>query len=292
VSFEPTDYYDQAVNLVNQGRYDLAERQLRRSLEENPDHAASYALLGICLARLRRPQEALAAADQGVRLGPDSAFVHYAKACVRVHARQSKCAIKDVEEAIRIDPTRPNQFFLLAAIYSDLRYPRRSLAQAERGLELDPDHTGCASLRALALQRLGRKREADAAISLALTLDPASDFTHTAQGWRLLQKHQRKAASEHFLEALRINPANRWAQNGLSSVNWAIRAERSLILLMMIPVMFALAALLTSKAQPAIRIVSLALLIPFAGAGLFALGAELLRLRDWLRDRRGPREAH
>ncbi len=195
-----TQFYDRAVEFVNRSRYDLAERQLRQGLSEDPEHAAAYASLGICLARLKRPKEAIAAANEGLRLAPSLAFAHYARACVRVHARQRRKAIKDVEEAIRIDPMRPNQFFLLAAIYSDLKRPRKSLGQAERGLKLDPTHTGCASLRALSLQRLGRKGEAEAAIVQALLLDPNNDFTHTAQGWRLLQKHECKAAPATFLK--------------------------------------------------------------------------------------------
>ncbi len=46
---------------------------------------------------------------------------------------------------------------------------------------------------------------------------PNDDFTHTAQGWRLLQKNRTKAARGHFLEALRIDPENRWASQGLKA---------------------------------------------------------------------------
>ncbi len=276
-----TQFYDQAVALVNRSRYDLAERQLRQALVEDPIHAAAYSLLGICLARLKRPKEAMAAANEGLRLGAGLAFAHYARACVRVHGRDRRKAIKDVEEAIRIDATRPNQFFLLAAIYSDLRRPKQSLAQAERGLELDPTHTGCASLRALSLQRLGRRREAEAAIVQALSLDPDNDFTHTAEGWRLLQKEQTKAARGHFLEALRINPENRWAQNGLSEAKWTALRNRSIKIYLMIAFLLGVGYLLVSNAEPAALLVGFVVpivILALAGAGLL--------LRDWLRDRR------
>jgi tetratricopeptide (TPR) repeat protein len=80
--------------------------------------------------------------------------------------------------------------------------------QLRQSLQENPEH-------AAFHQRLGRKREAEAAIAQALMLDPDNDFTHTAQGWRLVEKGDRKAARAHFLEALRINPENRWAQSGL-----------------------------------------------------------------------------
>jgi tetratricopeptide (TPR) repeat protein len=222
--------YDRALILVNQSRYDLAEQQLRRSVQENPEHAWSYSLLGICLAHLKRSVEALAAANEGLRLSPTLAYAHYARACVLAKAGQSKRARKDVEEAIRLDPIRPGFFFQLSAISSDQRRPKDSLAAAERGLQLDPIHTGCASLRALSLQRLGWKEEAAAVIAQALTLDPNNDFTHTAQGWRLLEKNDRKAARQHFLEALRVNPENRWAASGLQRLKSANAGLRFLIL--------------------------------------------------------------
>jgi tetratricopeptide (TPR) repeat protein len=224
----------------------------------------------------------MAAATAGLRLGPGLAFAHYARACVRVHARERRKAIKDVEEAIKIDPTRPNQFFLLAAIYSDQRRPKQSLAEAERGLKLDPTHTGCASLRALSLQRLGRKREAEAAIKNALMLDPSNDFTHTAQGWRLLQKYDRKTARQHFLEALRLNAENRWAQTGLAAARMITIAPRQAVFAAtVLAFAFALVFLAMGKREAA----SIFLALVAVMAVPVAIAAVLLSIRDRLRDR-------
>jgi len=276
-----TTFYDLAVMLVSRSRYDLAERQLRRSLEENPEHAASYALLGVCLAHLKKPREGLAAANEGLRLDPTLPYAHYARACVHlINARNLTQARKDVEEAIRLDPTRPSPFFLLSAIYSDRRRSMESLAQAERGLQLDPNHTGCASLRALALQRLGRKQEAEAAIAQALMLDPNNDFTHTAQGWRLLQKNNRKAARAHFLEALRINPENRWAQNGLASSKLGAVSSSFMRLCLVLATLRVVTAVTWLHDGVAVFLVSAGLV----AMGLIAIAAGLLWIRDSLRN--------
>jgi Tfp pilus assembly protein PilF len=200
---------------------------------------------------------------------------------VLAKAGQSKQARKDVEEAIRHDPTRADFFFLLSAISSDQRRPKESLFAAERGLQLDPIHTGCASLRALSLQRLGWKEEAAAVIAQALMLDPNNDFTHTAQGWRLLEKKDRKAARQHFLEALRVNSDNRWAASGLQRLKSA-KAGRSLMILYAGSV--AMGAISVRSRHPdhpemAVMVVAGALVwvaIAAVAAGLFAI-------RDWLR---------
>jgi hypothetical protein len=101
---------------------------LRRALEDEPAHAASDALLGFCLAHLKKPREALAAANEGLRLGPTLPYAHDARACVHALARKSRQARRGVEEAIRLDPTRPDHFFLLSAIHSDRWRSGQSLA--------------------------------------------------------------------------------------------------------------------------------------------------------------------
>ena len=208
--------FELALRLFEQGRTDLAEKELRRGLEANPGFATAHSFLGICLVRLGRVDEAVAEAEEGIRLKPNLAYSHFALACVLARKNLADCR-RHAEEAIRLDPTRPYQFFLLSAISSDERRHQRSLDEAMQGLRLDPNHSGCASLRALALQRLGRKAEAEEAIMHALSRGPNNDFTHTAQGWRMLAKNRRKASRAAFLEALRINPENRWAQLGLRS---------------------------------------------------------------------------
>jgi tetratricopeptide (TPR) repeat protein len=131
------------------------------------------------------------------------------------------------------------------------------------------------SLRALALQRLGRKQEAEAVIAQALMLGPNNDFTHTAQGWRLLQKHKPKAARDHFLEALRINPQNRWARSGLAS---ARAASRSYLLVFLLSV--ALAPFSVAEAAFAVRAGENAV---FRVAGALAMGVNAIAVgRLWI----------
>jgi tetratricopeptide (TPR) repeat protein len=279
-----TKYYDQAVALVNRSRYDLAERQLRRALVENPNHAASYSLLGICLARLDRRQEALAATDEGLRLDPTIAYAHYARGYVRVCARDWRKAVADMEEAIRIDPTHPGYHCLLGEIYSDLGQPEKSLAHAERGLEIDPQHTRCASTRATALQRLGRNREADAATAQALVLGPDEDFTHAARGWTLLQRKDLAGARRHFLEALRINPQNYRAHTGLTSAKEKARLSCAWLLVPIVGAIWFLLWFLDLVNPPTSDGTDVRLVFTFLVSVLSAIPIILVVARIWMRN--------
>jgi hypothetical protein len=113
----------------------------------------------------------------------------------------------------------------------------------------------------------------------ALRLDPNNDFTHTAQGWRLLQMNDRKAARAQFLEALRINPLNYWAQSWLASTKaWAVH-NSVLFLVLIVNALRCVASGAPAEDQAAVLLVSAALVI-----GLIAVAADLLWIRDSLRN--------
>src|SRR5262249_35174190 len=70
-------------------------------------------------------------------------------------------------------------------------------------------------LRAIAMVKLGRRAEAGATIDAALARNPDNALTHANQGWTLLEKGKPKQALEHFREALRLDPENEWARQGI-----------------------------------------------------------------------------
>lgn len=201
--------------LLQQGRYDLADTEFRRSLAEEPDDPLSHAYLSICLSNLNRGDEALREAGEAVRLGPELAFSHY----VRGNALRGMNRLADAEnaanEAIQLDPEDADYRALRGSIAVQRKNWKEALEAAGEGLELDPEHTTCLNIRAMALVQLGFKDEAAATLGEALAEDPDNPFTHANQGWALLHKGDHKQALEHFREALRIDPNMEWAQVGI-----------------------------------------------------------------------------
>jgi len=80
---------------------------------------------------------------------------------------------------------------------------------------LDPEHAGCLNLRAMAEVKLGRKAQAAATIEAALARDPENAGTHANRGWTYLEESDPGRALEHFREALRLDPENEWAREGM-----------------------------------------------------------------------------
>ena len=221
---------ERGILLYQQSRHDLAETELRQALAADPHDAYAHALLALCLAHRENYQEATDEARQAVRLAPDFPFVHFAHASVLYDRNRFSEALTAVNEAIRLEPEDANQYALLANIHlQECRWPS-ALAAAERGLQLDPQHVGCTNLRAIAMVRLGRKAEAGRTIDAALSKNPDNSLTHANQGWTLLERGEPKKAAEHFREALRLNPQNEWARQGIVE---ALKARHFIYALML-----------------------------------------------------------
>jgi len=208
-------HLERGLLLYQQDRHELAGEQLRLALAQEPDDAHAHALLALCLAEGEQFAEATDEARQAIVLAPDYDFAHFAAARVAYARDQYEDALQAVQEAIRLDPSVADYRALLAGIHLDQRRWREGLAAAEAGLEQDPEHIGCANLRAMALVKLGRRTEAGQAIDTALARNPDSAFTHANQGWTFLEANDPQKALEHFREALRLDPENEWARQGI-----------------------------------------------------------------------------
>lgn len=202
--------------LAHQGRADLAEREYRLALVEDPHDAGAHALLALLLAdQEARRDDALAEARAAIGLAPDDAFPHYAEAYVHLQADRWEESERAATTAIHIDPDDPANYAALSAALLGRRRWAEALAAADTGLELDPEYSTLVNLRAQALVQLGRRDEANATLHGALGRDPENSVTHANQGWALLHRGDREGALSHFRESLRLDPEGEWAREGL-----------------------------------------------------------------------------
>ncbi len=201
--------------LLEQGRHEMAEKELRQAIAEGSDPAFARSLLALCLCERKRYDEATNEAREAIVSQPDFAFAHYAHAQVMIQRRRIDEAVAPAEEALRLDPENANYFALMAQIRMEQREWTKALEAAEQGLALDAEDIACNNLRAAALVQLGRREEAGATIDSALARQPENAWTHANRGWTLLHQSDPKKAMDHFREALRLEPGNEWARAGI-----------------------------------------------------------------------------
>ncbi len=221
---------ERALLLYQQSRHELAENELRQALAAEPRDAYAHALLGLCLAKREQFDEATEETRQAIHLVPDFAFAHYAHASVLDDRNRFSEALTAINEAIRLEPEDADHHALLASIHAQERRWNESLNAAEQGLQFNPEHVGCTNLRAMAMVNLGRKDEAGRTIDAALAKNPDNAHTHANQGWTLLHAGDAKKAAEHFREALRLDPQNEWARQGIIE---ALKARNFLYAIML-----------------------------------------------------------
>jgi tetratricopeptide (TPR) repeat protein len=201
--------------LVSQGRWDLAEKELRMAVGESPDSAAAHGLLAIVLSRLKRDEEALGEAQAAVRLGPERPMSHYFLADVLDRMDRLKEAEASIRTAIQLNPEDADYHASLAGILFQQSRWAETLAAAEEGLKQDPDHVNCLNFRGLALMKLGRREQAGANMAETLARGPENALSHTVQGWNYLESNRPRDAAECFRTALRLSPGLDYAKRGM-----------------------------------------------------------------------------
>lgn len=201
--------------LLNQGRYQQAEREAGLSLAENPNDPFAHVLMSMCLLRQERFDDATRHAQEAVGLRPDLAMTHYVLAQVWTERNYLDRAVAAIQEAIALEPDDPDYHAILAQIEFAQRRWEPALSAAEAALALDPEHVIALNLRAQSLRKLGRAGAAEDELHAALQVAPENAWTHTSMGWTCLERGNRKKAMEHFREALRLDAELEAAREGV-----------------------------------------------------------------------------
>lgn len=206
---------DRAQFFIDQSRFDLAEKELRFLLSQDPENGLAHSFLGFVLSEQERHPEAVVEAKMGVQSLPDNPLTYYYLAHVYRNMDYSDKAEKAISEAIRLDPEDADFFAVLSQIKIEKKHWLAALEAAEDGLRLDAEHVACGNLRAMALVQLGERETAGQTIDQQLHREPENAFTHANKGWARLHQNQPKPAMEAFREALRLNPNMEWARVGI-----------------------------------------------------------------------------
>lgn len=201
--------------LIGQSRFELAQREIRNALTEEPDNAEAHALLAVCLVDAKQFDEARREAQQAIHLAPDDCYTHYVYSVVLYSLNQLSESKQAVEEAIGINPYEVSYFAQLGQVELQLRNWKAAELAANQGLELDPEDVTCTNLRAQALVKQGKNIEAQQSIQSALQRSPDDADSHANMGWSYLEQGQAEKAMEHFREALRLEPEMEWARRGI-----------------------------------------------------------------------------
>src|SRR5215831_7740046 len=201
--------------LLTQGRPKDAEKQLTDALMQDPENDYALSLLGRCKYDRNQYKEGIEIIQRAIRIRPDNGYYFYLLAFGFYRMDSNQAALKSLARAVELNPWAADYFGLWSLILIEEKKFDEALKKANEGLAADAENITCLNARSTALNKLKRVDDAMATMQDALQQDPENDFTHTTIGWNLLEKGKHREASEHFKEALRINPNLPGAKAGL-----------------------------------------------------------------------------
>lgn len=200
---------------MEQGRFKMAEQELRQSLALYRSNAATRAMLSSCLLRQKLIAEALHEAKEAIRLEPTNPDHYHILSQVYLEQERYAKAEKIIRVSLSHQPANADYLYVLATIYFQQQEWEEALVICEMGLNMSAEHIDNLNLRARILNRMGRYEEANITFGMAFRGDPENPFTYANKGWAALEQQEYTEALDSFKTALSYNPELEFARTGL-----------------------------------------------------------------------------
>ncbi len=215
------DVYSQIArieSLLETKKIDAAKEQVNRLAQDFPDLWYIPMFRSRIALSLNEYAEAEQQAQQSIAVNAENAYTIYLLSVAQYNQRKYDEALKHISLAISMDPNEP-QFYALKG-QQLLKQERNEDAEfvVREGLAINPDHEGCLNVLALAQNLQGKRGVASDTVNELLEVNPESADAHTNAGYLALHTNDIDKARTHFIEALRLEPDNQWAQGGLAEV--------------------------------------------------------------------------
>src|SRR5262249_16801611 len=136
-----------------------AEREIKRSLELNPNYATAHHWYALFLAVMGRDEEAVRHAKRALEIDSLSLVINTKLGIVYYYGRQYDLAIDQLHKTIELDPRFPLAHLYLGLCYEQVGKFTEAIAEFQRGLQLEENPWVSASL-IHAYGRSGKRLEA------------------------------------------------------------------------------------------------------------------------------------
>jgi tetratricopeptide (TPR) repeat protein len=221
------------LDLIDLKKYDLAIREARQVLKEDPENVMAHYFTAWALWKLGRVNEAIKADKKALSIDPEHAYAHRLMGFLLDDTRKFKKARPHYQKAIQLMPGEADFYVsysshLYGCFPSDasasIIYPHTPLWRdwenavklLEQALQLNPQHAGAYRMRAMWLKKKQRFAEARQDMLTALQLAPNDPFNHAILGAIYLAEYQSSQAFAAYREALRLTPEDPDIRKGLT----------------------------------------------------------------------------
>jgi protein O-mannosyl-transferase len=203
--------------LADEGRFDEAIVQYRKSLEINPSDAEAHNYLGMALAACRRLDEAIACYRKALEIKPNAARAHNNLGNALASSGKADEALSHFQSAVEIDPNFAEAHNNLGNALENRGRNDEAMLQFEKALDIRPDYDSAHNNLGIALAGRGRIDEAIVHFRKALDAKPDLAPAHNNLGLALASSGHVDEAVVHFRRALEIQPDFAQARKNLEA---------------------------------------------------------------------------
>jgi tetratricopeptide (TPR) repeat protein/SAM-dependent methyltransferase len=206
MSTSPEDNFREAIASFRTGKFDDAERRLKKVLRQQPRNVGALNVLGAILMHLQRYAEAERPLKSALELDASSDATFYNYGLVLKALKRPAEALERFTQALAINPSIADSWNNCGTALNDLRRYDEAIVRFDKAIGLRKDYAEAIYNRGNSLAGLRRTDEASAAYDQALALKP--DF---AEAWlgrgRLLSDLRRSEdAQAAYRQALALKP--------------------------------------------------------------------------------------
>lgn len=201
--------------LLSQSRYKEAIAEIQKGLAEQPNEPFMLALLAQAYLANRDFDKGLQAAEMAISQNVESPFLFLILGKAQFYNKQTAKAKNTLSEGLSLDPTEADFFYWLGQIDFYEEKWEMALDAANQGLALESEDVSLLNLRTQALIKLNRQADAQETVDDALHRNPENSYSHANKGYSQLHSGDLDASLAQFKEALRLDPTNAFAREGL-----------------------------------------------------------------------------
>lgn len=182
---------------------------------KNPASWQAHDFLGDCLMKSGRPNESMAHFRAAIAIKPDDDCAHISYAVVLMRTGHLDEAEAEMRKVIDLNPAHAQPHDNYGALLTRLGRLEEADMQLRIAQVLSPDDQQTPKLLASLRIAQGRPSEAIAICEKAYQIYPDSDEIHVNWGVALIALQDNSGAENQFLAALKLNPQNAGAVDGL-----------------------------------------------------------------------------
>ena len=191
--------------LFEQEKYEDAEKECTKAINQKPDFAEVYCQRGMIKARRGQIEEAIADFDEAIRINSDYADAHLNRGVVKTKLKQYPEAITSFDNAIRLKPDDAMAWHNRGIARAQSGEPVEAIEDFSRAIKLNPDYSESHYTRGVVRLNLGLEKNnleqlEEAIKDLTVFIDLKSDVAdadvataYAARGaaWERLGKHEK-----------------------------------------------------------------------------------------------------